>query len=344
MTDARQQQLQRWLARVLGRPVPDLRPASADASLRRYWRLNDGAGTLIAMDAPPPHEDTARFARLAAALRAVGLNTPELFAADHTQGFLLLGDLGDAPYLERLDADHVERLYGDAIAALILLQSRAPADALPPYDEALLRRELGICTEWLLAGLPGLGIESEPACWPAACACLVANALEQPRVVVHRDYHSRNLMLVATDNPGILDFQDAVVGPVTYDLVSLLKDCYIDWPSSQVEAWAWGYFERAVQAGILPASAAGSFLRWFDLMGAQRHLKAAGIFARLARRDGRPDYLQYLPRTLGYVVAVGQRYPELAPLGEFIATAVMPQLPAATVAWGRTRAAQPPAA
>jgi len=335
MTTARQQQLQQWLAGVLGRPVPDLRPASADASLRRYWRLNDGARTLIAMDAPPPHEDTARFARLAAALRAVGLNTPELFAADHAQGFLLLGDLGEQPYLGQLHADSAERLYGDAIAALITLQASRPLSALPPYDEALLRRELAICTDWLLTALPGLAAVPVPECWPVASDRLVANALEQPRVVVHRDYHSRNLMLVAAGNPGILDFQDAVVGPVSYDLVSLLKDCYIDWPRARVEDWAWGYFDLAVQAGLLPAAASASFLRWFDLMGTQRHLKAAGIFARLAQRDGRPDYLQYLPRTLGYVVEVGGRYPELAALGDFVATAVLPRLPAAVAAWSR---------
>jgi aminoglycoside/choline kinase family phosphotransferase len=314
--------------------LPPLTAASADASFRRYWRLRRGDSTVIAVDAPPQTEDSRAFVSLARDFRAIGLNVPEVLAEDLEQGFLLVGDLGERQYLDHLDAANADRLYGDAIGALIALQAAGPRTGLPLYDEPFLRRELGIFDEWLLDGLlalpdaarerPMLGITYD---------LLVESALAQPRVCVHRDFHSRNLMLTDSANPGILDFQDAVLGPVTYDLVSLLRDCYVDWPEERVQSWAEGYLNLALKCGILREEHVASFFGWLDLMGVQRHLKAAGIFARLALRDGRPDYLQYLPRTLGYVRQVGGRYPALRPLAAFVDGRVLPAVAAKVAAF-----------
>lgn len=322
--------LEKWLATVLGEAPGPLRPVSSDASARRYWRLDHRGGTLVAVDAPPPQEDVGRFVELARAFRAIGLNTPEVHALSAPDGFLLLGDLGERSYYQHLDAANADQLYADAIAALVVMQTAGPTTGLPHYDGAFLRRELGLFSEWLLEGLLSVPRTAAMETMLArAFDVLVEHALAQPRVCVHRDYHSRNLMVTGAQlgaNPGILDFQDAVVGPVTYDLVSLLKDCYIDWPRDRVEDWASGYFDLAVRSGILRTAEEPHFLNWFDLMGVQRHLKAAGIFARLALRDGKPGYLADLPRTLGYVVDVASRHPALGDLGELIATTVLPRL------------------
>ena len=325
MGDDRLNRLRDWLRATLGEAASDLVPASGDASFRRYWRLCYGDGTLIAVDAPPATENTAAFVRMADALGAVGLNVPEILARDLEQGFLLVRDLGTRLYLDCLTPDNADRLYGDAIGALMVMQSAGPVLGLPDYDAPFLRRELGIFDEWLLGGLLGLRLTAgEQALLDESYALLIESALAQPRVCVHRDYHSRNLMLTDSVNPGILDFQDAVLGPVTYDLVSLLKDCYIDWPRERVLSWAGGYFDLAVQTGVLRPEDEAAFPRWFDLMGAQRHLKAAGIFARLALRDGKRGYLQYLPRTLGYVTDLGPLYGDLAGLAAFIADKLTP--------------------
>jgi len=323
----RRQILEQWLGQVLHDGVAALHPASSDASARRYWRVGHRGRTLVVMDAPAEAGSPEEFVRLARELRAVGLNAPEVIAADCARGLVLMSDLGSCHYLDVLAADNADRLYGDAIGALITLQAAGPEQGLPLYDDAFLCRELELFGEWLLDGL--LALERSPAqatMLRRACEDLVTAALEQPRVCVHRDFHSRNLMLTDAGNPGILDFQDAVVGPVTYDLVSLLKDCYVAWPHERVEGWAWGYFNLAVQSGILRADVEPRFLRWFELMGAQRHLKAAGIFARLALRDGKPGYLADIPRTLGYVVDAAGRHRELADLGAFIAEQVLPRL------------------
>ncbi len=314
-----------WLRARLGREPPALSAASADASFRRYWRLRHGEGTVIAVDAPPDREDNVAFVRLARAFDAIGLNVPQILAEDLEHGFLLVADLGERHYLDHLQAANADRLYGDAIGALIALQAAGPPTGLPLYDEPFLRRELGIFDEWLLDGLLALprAAQGRPMLEPTY-DLLVESALAQPRVCVHRDFHSRNLMLTETANPGILDFQDAVLGPVTYDLVSLLRDCYIDWPEARVRAWAEAYLSLALQRGILREGHVADFADWFDLMGVQRHLKAAGIFARLALRDGRPDYLRHLPRTLGYVSQVGARHPALAPLAELVSRRVLP--------------------
>jgi aminoglycoside/choline kinase family phosphotransferase len=242
---------------------------------------------------------------------------------------LLLEDLGSTAYLAVLDPGSVDRLYRDALAALLAMQGQADVAGLPPYDENLLRREMALFTEWLLGRhLALLDDAGAPGFWEETVAVLVDNALEQPAVFVHRDYHSRNLMQADGGNPGIIDFQDAVVGPVTYDLVSLLRDCYVRWEPARVDAWVDGYRAAAVDAGVLPAVDAQRFLAWFDLMGVQRHLKAAGIFARLHHRDGKPGYLADVPRTLGYIVEVGRRRPAIAPLADYVAGTVLPRLDA----------------
>lgn len=312
---------------MLGRNDFALEPASSDASFRRYWRTGGQGNTIIIMDAPPEHEDCGRFADLAQELRAIGLNTPEIYAQDRANGFLACSDLGDRLYLAELDDQSADRLYGDALAALAVIQARGATDGLPVYDAPFLHRELEIFREWFLIRHLGLSLSpAEQAGWDRACGHLVASALEQPQVYVHRDYHSRNLMITDPPSPGILDFQDAVVGPVTYDLVSLLKDCYIAWQPERVTDWALGYLRLATRSGILPELDPARFLRWFDLMGTQRHLKACGIFARLKHRDAKPHYLNDIPRTLGYVRAVTAHYPELDDLDRLLAERVQPLL------------------
>ncbi len=325
----RLEQLNHWLSHELRLPAYQIAPASADASFRRYFRVRFDDQSWIVMDAPPEQEDIRPFVRLARELHAIGLNVPEIAAEEMTQGFLLLSDLGDRPYLAELNDATVERLYGDALGALVVLQACGPgAEELPPYDEVLLRREMELFRDWYLGRHLGLALSTaEQGVIDDGFSKLAAAALEQPRVAVHRDYHSRNLM-VAPHNPGILDFQDAVFGPVTYDLVSLLRDCYIAWPQAQVEAWALGYQDLALHSGIVRDHDEERFLRWFDWMGVQRHLKATGIFARLNHRDGKPGYLQDIPRTLGYVREVAGRYAALADLAALIEERVLPQLAA----------------
>jgi aminoglycoside/choline kinase family phosphotransferase len=311
--------MERWLTGLLAGEAHSVAPASSDASFRRYWRVTRPGGSFVVMDAPPEHEDCGRFAALARRFRAVGLNTPEILAEDLENGFLALGDLGSRLYLDELSPASAERLYGDALGALAIIQARGPIDGLPAYDAPFLQREIELFREWLLGRHLGIALDDrESDTWEHGCKTLVANALEQPQVCVHRDFHSRNLMVTDPPSPGILDFQDAVVGPVTYDLVSLLKDCYIAWAPEQVTAWALGYRDLAVQSGVMPQVERERFRRWFDLMGAQRHLKACGIFARLHHRDGKPQYLADVPRTLAYVLDVAERYPELGALGALI--------------------------
>ena len=317
----RLRELNEWLGRQPGLNGYKIAPASADASFRRYFRVSFQEKSLIAMDAPPEKEDCSQFIRVGRAMRAMGLNVPEIVAENQSLGFLLLTDLGSRPYLNELNEASVERLYGDALGALVTLQvcGHGAQEILPPYDRALLMREMELFREWYLTRHLGMNLTPEQnRVLDDAFALLADSALEQPQVCVHRDYHSRNLMVVNEHNPGILDFQDAVLGPVTYDLVSLLRDCYIEWPRERVEEWALGYHELALQSGIIQEEDEAKFLRWFDLMGVQRHLKATGIFARLNIRDGKPGYLGDIPRTLGYVKEVSARYPELADFHKFL--------------------------
>jgi aminoglycoside/choline kinase family phosphotransferase len=325
----RLEQLKHWLETELDFREYTLNPASADASFRRYFRVAHGGESFIVMDAPPGKEDSRPFIRISRMFFDVGLNVPKVVDEDLEQGFLLLSDLGSRPYLDELNNESVERLYGDALSALVTIQTCIPDQgALPAYDNTLLLTEMELFREWLVGRHLNMTPDgAQTACIDTAFARLAENALEQPQVCVHRDYHSRNLMLTERNNPGILDFQDAVIGPVTYDLVSLLRDCYIAWPRAQVEDWALGYQELALQSGILREEYEDPvrFLRWFDLMGMQRHLKAAGIFARLNHRDGKPGYLDDIPRTLAYVVEVAAGYDELAVFGDFVATDVLGQ-------------------
>lgn len=330
----RLKQIETWLQTVAGFTAAEIRPASADASFRRYFRVIHQADSYIVMDAPPDKEDMQPFLSIAKLFLNMGLNVPQVLQADTERGFYLLSDLGDEHYLRALNADTAQRLYGDALGALLIIQAQGPqTGALPAYDKPMLLREMALFRDWLVGSHLGIILSAAQATLLERTFALLADAaLAQPQVCVHRDYHSRNLMVTASHNPGILDFQDAVIGPLTYDLVSLLRDCYIAWPRAQVEAWALGYRELALQAGVLREWQADEqqFLHWFDWMGVQRHLKAAGIFARLYRRDGKPGYLADIPRTLGYVVEVARRYPELTGLGT-LAERVIERLPQAPI-------------
>ena len=318
----REQALRHWLGEMLGFTDYRLEVAFADASFRRYFRVTHAGQTHIVMDAPPDREDCRPFIQIAEAFSQVGLHVPEVRQSDLEQGFLLLSDLGDQPYLDALNAGTVDRLYGDALGALATLQGCAAGiELLPAYDQALLMTEMALFRDWLVQQHCAITLDEEAEDnLQSSFEYLAESALQQPQVCVHRDYHSRNLMVLPVHNPGILDFQDAVVGPVTYDLVSLLRDCYIGWPRQQVEHWALGYRELAIQTGILRPDDASEeqFLRWFDLMGVQRHLKAAGIFARLNHRDGKDGYLKDIPRTLGYVQEVCERDGQLERLGMLV--------------------------
>jgi aminoglycoside/choline kinase family phosphotransferase len=314
LVDSRLETLKDWVGQLLDLNEYEVRPASTDASFRRYFRVSANGATYIVMDAPPEKEDMRPFIEIAGRLYHLGLNVPEVLEQDLARGYLLLTDLGQQMYLPQLNESTVERLYGDALGALVILQAGIFTDPsfLPDYDEVLLRRELELFREWYLGRQLGLTLSrAQTTALDEAFTVLVRSALAQPRVWVHRDYHSRNLMVTPGNNPGILDFQDAVRGPATYDLVSLLRDCYIAWPYERVEDWALGYQTLALQSGLPVSADEAQFLREFDLMGVQRHLKATGIFARLNHRDGKPAYLNDIPRTLGYVVGVSGRHPGL---------------------------------
>ncbi|HEX9208181.1 MAG TPA: phosphotransferase [Steroidobacteraceae bacterium] len=327
--DARLLSLRDWLERGLGFAEYQIAPASADASFRRYFRVTrPGHDPLIVMDAPPAREDVGPYLRVAAMLQEIGVNAPRVLARAVDAGFLLLSDLGTRMYLHELpQPGRADALYADAIAALVRIQSRGAAAALqlPPYDEKLLRFEMSLFPDWLLQRHLGLALApDEAAVLREAMDALVRNALEQPQVFVHRDYHSRNLMVCPEANPGILDFQDAVRGGLTYDLVSLLRDSYVAWPQERVVGWALEFRRKAVAAGLPGGRDDAQFLRWFDLMGVQRHLKVGGIFARLWHRDGKAGYLADIPRTLQYAVGSCARHADFAELGALIERRVLP--------------------
>jgi aminoglycoside/choline kinase family phosphotransferase len=316
-------ELKQWLRDTAKLTDFLIEPASEDASFRRYFRVTIDGRTCIAMDAPPDKEDMRPFVHVSRILHDIGVHAPELLQVDLDRGFILLADLGTQLYLDVLSADNVDRLYGDALGALLAIQACGPnSHGLPPYDRRLLLGEMELFPTWLIGTHLSMPLSGgQRAILDEAFARLADAALAQPRVCVHRDFHSRNLMVTRDNNPGIIDYQDAVVGPFTYDLVSLLRDCYITWPQQRVEAWALGYHELALQAGVLQQGHADQeqFMRWFDWMGVQRHLKAAGIFARLYRRDGKPGFLGDIPRTLGYVIEASSRYPELTGLASLAA-------------------------
>jgi len=309
---------------ALNQPSLTLERASEDASFRSYWRTRGGPRSAIVMDAPPEHEDLAPWLDINARLRTAGLHAPEVLAQDRDRGFLLLSDLGTRTYLPELNDGTVDRLYGDALTALLTMQTRVQTRDLPPYDEARLMTELELLPTWFLQRHLGVTIECDE--WDViegAFRLLINTALAQPRAFVHRDYHSRNLLVVTDNNPdipargqvspGIIDFQDAVLGPLTYDLVSLLRDCYIVWDEPRVRAWAEMHRVALRHAGLLDERVdARTWRRWFDLMGLQRHIKVLGIFCRLWYRDGKRGYLNDLPRVWHYVRSVGTQHPEFA--------------------------------
>lgn len=317
--DTRREALQRWLAAQLRAARFSLEPASEDASFRRYWRarLEDGR-TFVVMDAPPDKEDCRPFARVAGLLRAAGVHAPEIFAQDHGLGFLLLADLGTTTYLEALNADNAARLFADATEALVRWQIATRQGELPPYDEPLLRREINLFPEWYVARHLGIELSaSQNSALEDVFRLLLESALAQPRVYVHRDYMPRNLM-VCEPNPGVLDFQDAVLGPITYDMVSLLRDAFISWDEERVLDWSVRYWEKAKRAALPVVADFPEFWRALEWMGLQRHLKVLGIFARIRYRDGKPKYLEDAPRFIGYTRAVATRYRELAPLARLL--------------------------
>jgi N-acetylmuramate 1-kinase len=317
----RLQELEQWLATHYRTGSFRLTPASADASFRRYFRVHLAEGpipTVIAMDAPPELEDCLPFIHVAGLLTGAGLNAPRILARDLARGFLLLTDLGSTTYLAALDAENADTLFADAVSALVRWQLASRPDELPPYDEALLRRELDLFPDWYLARHLGVALDgAQRQSLASAFQLILASNLAQPRVYVHRDYMPRNLM-VSDPNPGILDFQDAVFGPITYDVASLFRDAFVSWPEERVLDWTVRYWEKARRAGLPVNADFGAFYRDLEWMGLQRHLKVLGIFARLHYRDGKSDYLDDTPRFLGYVRAACERYVALAPLARLL--------------------------
>jgi hypothetical protein len=323
--DGRLDALRVWLAGVIPAPMSAVEPASFDASFRRYFRVTlaaaiavpdrgEHARTLIAMDAPPPQEDCRPYVAAAKLLVAAGVHAPAVLAMDLERGFLLLTDLGTRTYLDALDLTSASALYGDASAALVRWQLASRDGVLPRYDETLLRRELDLFPDWYVAKHLGVTLTAaQKATLDKAFRTIVDNNLAQAPVFVHRDYHSRNLM-VTEPNPGVLDFQGAVYGPITYDLVSLLRDAYIEWDEERQIDWAVRYWQKARDAGLPVGKDFAGFWRDFEWMGVQRQLKVLGIFARLHHRDGKDGYLREMPRVMRYLRGACARYRELGPL------------------------------
>lgn len=319
--DARLNELATWLRTLPGLPAFSLAPASADASFRRYFRLTferteaHAPRSLVAMDAPPPMENCRPFVQVAGLLHEARVHAPAIHAHDMERGFLLLEDLGNTTYLAALREGDAHTLYLDAIDALVRFQAISRAGVLPSYDEVLLRRELELFPEWYVARHVGHPLtDAQRTSLDDVFARILANNLAQPRVFVHRDYHSRNLMVVKRGDPGVIDFQDAVYGPVTYDLVSLLRDAYIEWSEEQQIDWAVRYWERARAAGVAVDADFGTFWRDFEWMGVQRQVKVLGIFARLAHRDGKTGYVADMPLVMKYLRGACGRYRDLSPL------------------------------
>lgn len=313
-----------WTRRILDDASLTLAPASADASFRSYWRTQHAGRSWIVMDSPPAQEDPAPWLQIGSRLAAAGLHVPAVQAHDLQQGFLLIEDLGNRLYLPALNEQTADALYGDAMDALLRMQTRMDCSDLPPFDRAMLASGLEVMPEWFLQRhLDHAPDGDEQDVLDAAFDLIIRNALEQPRCFVHRDFHSRNLLIVEHDDPvvaagtlaspGIIDFQGALAGPVTYDLASLLRDAYIAWPRERVEGWVESYRQRLRDAGLIAKGIdRAHFLRWFDLTGLHRHVRVLGQFYRLWYRDGKPGYLADVPRVYRYVVSVARSYPELA--------------------------------
>lgn len=321
--DTRAKAIIDWLTHTLSFNIIKFEIASSDASFRRYFRVIHNQGQHIVMDAPPDKENVEPFIRIATLLKQAGLNVPQIYQQDLAQGFLLLEDFGCDCFLDQLNDENATELYLSAFTSLHQLQSNSGLtdSLLPRYDEALLSRELGIFYDWFLGQYLTLSIPNNIQ--EKFSQVLITSALEQPKTCVHRDFHCRNLMYLSENSPGIIDFQDAVIGPITYDLVSLLRDCYIAWPEEKVLNWMTQYFQQMTETGLINTDLA-TFTRWFDLMGLQRHLKAIGIFSRLNLRDGKPAYLADIPRTLNYISHICSKYPELTEFKHFLLETILP--------------------
>jgi len=317
-SDIRRRALDQWVSDWLGAPVSG-EVASADASFRRYFRYRHGGRTLVAMDAPPEQEDCRPFVDVAGRLAHAGVAVPEILHQDLARGFLLLTDMGRETWLTALDEGNADAWFGDALDTLITQQRFADSEGLPGYDRALLRRELDLFSHWYLGEHRGLRLDGDAARrLEAVFDTLIESALAQPRVFVHRDFMPRNLM-VSDPNPGVIDFQDAVCGPLSYDLISLFKDAFLSWPEARVLDWLRDYHRRAAAVGLPVPENFDDLLRWCDLMGAQRHLKVIGIFARIRHRDGKPKYLEDAPRFFAYLrTVIGRRPDELGDLGQLL--------------------------
>lgn len=327
--DDRQQSLQKWvidtLASNLEAPQGSLEVVSGDASFRRYFRQSTETATFIAVDAPPDKENSQPFVAIANAWGEQGVAVPKVIKADLEQGFMLLSDMGDQLLLPLLNDASAEGLYHQALDALIGIQQTT--HTLPAYDAPLLDREMALFTDWFLGEHLGLELTpQEQSMLQETFAVLRESALGQVQVPVHRDYHSRNIMVLEDDTLGIIDFQDAVHGPLTYDVVSLLRDCYVAWPLEHVQQWAKDYFEKARAAGLVGAISDEQLMLWFDWMGIQRHLKAVGIFARLNHRDGKTGYMNDIPRTLNYIVEVTGQYSTLEAFHNWLVRRLLPEL------------------
>ncbi len=316
---SRTQNLDTWLHALLPGEAFTLAPASEDASFRSYLRVTSAAGTRIVMDAPPEHEDCRPFVQIARLFRDAGVHVPEIIAEDLDNGYLLLSDLGNTTYLQALTEASAPNLYADANQALLRIQLASRAGILPEYDRELLLREMRLFPDWYVARHKGVALTAvQTQSLAAVFEIILANNLAQPRVFVHRDYHSRNLM-VSEPNPGILDFQDAVFGPITYDLASLYKDAYIAWDEEHIVDWVVRYWQQARKAQLPVNPDFGAFYRDFEWMGVQRHIKILGIFARLYHRDGKHRYLADMPLVMDYLRAACKRYGELWPLYRLLA-------------------------
>ncbi len=318
--DERKQLLIEWLKGVFLTDEFSCEPASSDASFRRYFRVQFNGQSFVVMDAPPAKEDCTSFIAVAELLFSQGINAPQIFYKSLEKGFLVLSDLGSESYLDKLSELTAKNCYGDAVQALHKMHDLPLAELeIPQYDLALLQQEMGLFEEWFVNKLLAVDLSSDDKTGLVMVKeKLAQSALEQPQVFVHRDYHSRNLMVTEKDNPGVIDFQDAVAGPITYDLVSLYRDCYIDWPDEKIYVWLDDFLQQRRARGCVDDFDQARFYQWFDWMGVQRHMKAIGIFSRLLIRDGKNGYLKDIPRTLSYVIAVCARYDDLRPVADLI--------------------------
>ena len=319
--------LQNWLTEILGTSAFNLKPASEDASFRIYHRLFLKNKTFIVMDAPPEQENCKVFIKITKKLRACDVNVPIIHNVNIEQGFLLLSDLGNDLYLNKLNKSSIYELYSDALSTLVAIQVLVNVGGVDEYDKSLLISEMNLFREWLIEKHLNIKLsDSQVKILTTLFDLLVNNALQQPKVFVHRDFHSRNLMVTKENNPGVIDYQDAVYGPISYDLVSILKDCYIKWPKEEIDKWVDFYLNKLYEEKAQYRINRDEFVRWFDLMGVQRHLKASGIFARLSHRDGKYNFLEDIPRTLSYILDLKETYEELQPICIILEELVLPRL------------------